>query len=92
MMKRDDSLKKGAVRFRPIEESTLRVLVQVRKAEGSDPVATYSRLMSAAMVAAAIIGVTPRQVGHHSPEMLRLARRAVRERPDIFGALERHDG
>jgi len=73
------------VKFRPIERQTLDLLMQANKTADGDPAATYSILISAAMVAGAILGVTPQQAGHHAPDMLRHARAAVNERTDIFG-------
>jgi len=76
---------KTTIKFRPIERQTLDLLMQAHKAAGGDAVATYSVLISAAMVSGAILGVTPQQAGHQAPELMRLARAAVAERPDIFG-------
>ncbi len=76
---------KATVKFRPIERQTLDLLMQAHKTAGGDAVATYSVLISAAMVAGAILGLTPQQAGHQAPELMHMARAAVRERPDIFG-------
>jgi hypothetical protein len=79
------------IRFRPLERATLELLYDTWEKEGGDPVANYSRLISAAMVAAAIIGLTPEQVSDQVETMVVKATEAVRERPDIFGPGGNHD-
>ena len=73
--------------FRPLERETLMLVATVHDHE-QDPVAAYSRLMSAAMMAAAIIELTPAQVAEQAELFSAQAAPALQERPDIFG---RHD-
>lgn len=72
------------VKFRPIEPETLSLLLMVHEAEG-EAFETFNRLMSAFFVSAAIIQVTPEQIAGFAKLMVPMARRAVLERPDIFG-------
>ncbi|MBI1620123.1 hypothetical protein [Aquamicrobium zhengzhouense] len=75
---------KVTINFRPLDRETLMLVATVHDHE-QDPVAAYSRLMSAAMMAAAIIELTPAQVAEQAELFAAQAARAVRERPDIFG-------
>ena len=75
----------ATIPFRPLDDHTLQVVFDAYGRAGADPARTYGLLLSAAAVAGAILGVTPQQVAHHAPEVMRQARRAVAERPDIFG-------
>ncbi len=76
----------AAIKFRPIERATLELLLTAHKAEGADPVAAYGRLMSSAMVAGAIIGLTPQQIAQQAEAFAEQAQRAIVERGDIFGS------
>lgn len=76
----------ATIKFRPIERETLALLSSVHEAEGNDPTATYGRLLSAAMVAGAILGLSPEQVAQQAQAFAEGAQRAVSERPDIFGS------
>lgn len=73
-------------KFRPLERQTLELLVNTHQQEG-DPVDTYSRLMSAAMVAAAILDLSPKDVAEHARIFSTEAQRAVQDRRDIFGGV-----
>lgn len=81
---------RAEIRFRPLERATLELLYETWEREGADPVANYSRLISAAMLAAAIIGLTPEQVSDQVETMVAKAAEAVRERTDIFGPGAHH--
>lgn len=76
----------ATIKFRPIERETLRILFSVHEAEARDPTETYSRLLSAAMVAGAILGLAPEQIAQQAQAFAEGAQRAVSERPDIFGS------
>lgn len=81
----------ATIRFRPIERPTLDLVGNVHNQEG-DPVAAYSRLLSAAMVAAAMLGLTPEQVAQQAEAFAAQAARAVQGRPDIFGEFDHDEG
>lgn len=72
------------VKFRPTDRRTLTVMAEVHQAEG-DAFETFSRLLSACFVSAAIIQITPQQMCEYATLMMPMARRAVLERRDIFG-------
>lgn len=75
----------ATIRFHPIEPETLRLLTETWDELG-DPVDCYSRLISAAMVAAAILGLEPEKVSGQAEGYARQAARAVAERTEIFGS------
>lgn len=75
----------ATIKFRPLERETLELLMQVNASQEGDPIATYGRLMSAASLAAAIIGLRADQVTQQVEAFLEQATKAVQERPDIFG-------
>lgn len=75
----------ATIKFRPLEKETLALLVQVNCDNAHDPIATYGRLISAASVAAAIIGLRPELVADQITSFVTAASDAVRDRPDIFG-------
>lgn len=76
---------KANIKFRPIERETLQLLHFAHELESADPVATYSRLMSAAMVSGAILGLTQEQITQQAEVFSENAIRAVSDRKDIFG-------
>jgi hypothetical protein len=76
---------KATIKFRPIDERTLALLLHVNEEESSDAVATFSRLMSAAMIAGALIGLTKEQIVDLAETLSEYAALAVAERRDIFG-------
>jgi len=76
---------KANIKFRPLERQTLELMHQVHQMNSSDAVATYSRLMSAAMLSAAILGLTQEQITQQVEIFAEQAIRAVSERKDIFG-------
>jgi hypothetical protein len=78
----------ATIKFRPLEKETLELLLQVNCAHDHDPVATYGRLISAASVAAAIIGLRPELVAQQVEAFVGAASEAVRDRPDIFSKSE----
>lgn len=73
------------IQFHPLDKATLKLALETFQSCDEDPIASYSRLFSATMVAGAILGLSPEQVSHHTGELMVLAKRAVAERPDIFG-------
>lgn len=73
------------INFRPLEPQTLRLVLGVHKVEGEDPVNTYSRLISAALVAGAMLGLTAEDVAKQTEQFYAAALRAVEGRPQIFG-------
>lgn len=74
--------------FRPITRETLSLCRSIFDECDGDPVKTYGRLLSAAMVAGAMLGLTPEQITQQALECARQAERAVKGRPDIFGSDE----
>lgn len=75
----------ATIRFRPLEKETLELLLHANCTNGHDPIATYGRLISAASVAAAIIGLRPELVADQVQSFVTAATEAVHDRPDIFG-------
>lgn len=73
------------IQFRPLDKATLKLALETFQSCDEDPIASYSRLLSATMVAGAILGLSPEQASHQAGELMVLAKRAVAERPDIFG-------
>jgi len=78
---------KATIKFRPLEWETLALLHSVNNAENGDPVATFSRLLSAALISAAILGITREQMMQQCEACIELAIKAVAERTDIFGGM-----
>lgn len=78
------SVTKVEVKFRPVDRDTLKLIHTTYQQEG-DAAANYGRLMSAAMVAGAIIGLTKEQIAQHAEVCAEHAIRAVETRTDIFG-------
>lgn len=81
-----DETQEFTVKFRPVQRQTLALLLAAHEVEG-DPVDTFSRLLSACFVSAAIIEITPEKICEYATAMMPMARRAVLERRDIFGGL-----
>lgn len=78
---------KATIKFRPLERETLQLLLHASETNGNDPLATYGRLVSATMVAAALIGLTPAQVAQQAEAFAEQAVKAVADRPEIFGGM-----
>lgn len=73
------------VKFQPIHKKTLALLIAAYEGEGEDPYKTYSRLLSAFLMSAAMIELTADQIHEQATLMLPTATRALNERRDIFG-------
>lgn len=73
------------VRFRPLRRETLKLLADVYTASGDDPIEAYSRLVSAAAVAGAILGHDPEDASELFEQAVKAAMQAIIHRPDIFG-------
>ncbi len=76
---------KATIKFRPTERATLAVLGSTHEGEGRDPVATYSRLLSATALAGAMLGLRPEGIASHFLEVAETATEVVKAHPDIFG-------
>ncbi len=79
---------KVTVKFQPIKRETLAIVRDAHEAEDQDPVAAYGRLLSAAMVAGAILELKPEMVIQQVEACYEQAILAVKNRKDIFGDFE----
>lgn len=75
----------AAVKFKPLEEATLQLVMDVYEREGNDAVAAYGRLLTATMMAGAALGMRKEQVKQQALVLLVEAKNAMAARPDLFG-------
>jgi len=73
------------IHFRPLHDETLGLLALVYSHANGDPVATYSRLISAAVMAGALIEMMPEQMAGQVKLFMPGAHMAIKENPEIFG-------
>ena len=77
------------VKFRPLQDDTLRLLMGVYLAENEDPVATYSRLISATVMAGAMFEMMPEQMVDHVTRFMPNAHMVIKEHPEMFGEMKK---
>ena len=74
----------ATIRFRPLAPETLMLLLIANQAANEDPVDAYGLLLSAALVAGAMLGLTHEHIHDQVKLMYDNAIRAVAERRDVF--------
>ncbi len=75
----------ATIKFEPIHQDTLTLLDMQYVLNGKNPVAAYGRLLSATLVAAAMLGLSREQMDEQLDSMFDAAHRAVNESTHIFG-------
>lgn len=75
------------VTFRPMQDDTLKLLLHVYLLEGKNPVKAYSRLVSAAVMAGAMMDMMPEQMAEHVTKFMPNAHMVIKEHPEIFGKM-----
>lgn len=75
----------GVFKFRPTEPETLAIMLMAWATEEEDPVDTFSRLFSAALMAGAFINLTAESFQKIVNECLPRAHQAMAAHPEIFG-------
>jgi hypothetical protein len=73
------------LRLSPTSDRVLRLLERANRKAARDPVQTYGDLLSAAVIAARLIGLTREQIDGHVSAFIPQADAARANRPDIFG-------
>ncbi len=76
-----------AVRFRPIQKETAIIMQSAYDMENSDPVAAYSRLISAAVMAGAFLNLTPEEIATQVQMFTPIAHQAIADHPEMFGGM-----
>jgi len=80
---------KYKIMFRPLQPETHGLMIQVYLAENNDPVATYSRLISAAVMAGAMLEMMPEQIAYHVKKFMPNAHMAIKDHPEMFGKMKK---
>lgn len=75
------------IEFRPIERPTMDLMLQIFDLEGRDPVKAYSRALTLAVMAGAMLHLDPAVVAAHMQQFSILGAKVIKDHPEIYGSM-----